>query len=354
MDIDKEFFCGKRVLVTGHTGFKGSWLCKILNVIGAEVIGYALEPAHTSLYELAGLEESVHSIIGDIRDFEHLQQVFIQEKPEIVLHLAAQPIVRESYLNPRETYEINVLGTVNLLECVRQSKSVRTVVNVTTDKVYDNQEWEWGYRENDNLDGFDPYSNSKSCSELVTHSYKRAFLDRQGIPVSTMRAGNVVGGGDFAKDRIIPDCVRAMQKHEKIIVRSPYSVRPYQHVLEPLHAYLMVAWYQALHPEYAGCYNIGPEEKDCITTGKLVQMFCDKWGAGALWEAQHVDDSLHEANFLKLDCSRIKREFGWRPVWDIEKAVEKTVEWAKAYLKKESVSECMERQLQEFWWEAFR
>lgn len=354
MDIGKKFFSGKRVLVTGHTGFKGSWLCKILNLMGAEVIGYALEPTHISLYELAGLGESVHSIIGDIRDFEHLKQVFIQENPEIVLHLAAQPIVSESYINPRETYEINVLGTVNLLECVRQSQSVKSVLNVTTDKVYDNKEWEWGYRENDNLDGFDPYSNSKSCSELVTHSYKRAFLDGQGIPVSSMRAGNVIGGGDFAKDRIIPDCVRAMQKQEKIIVRNPYSVRPYQHVLDPLHAYLMVAWYQALHPEYAACYNVGPEEKDCIATGELVQIFCDKWGAGAVWEAQPVDDSFHEANFLKLDCSRIKREFRWKPVWDIEKAVQKTVEWTKAYLKKESVSACMERQLQEFWWEAFR
>ena len=265
-----------------------------------------------------------------------------------MFHLAAQPIVRESYINPKETYEINVQGTVNLLECVRQSESVRSVVNVTTDKVYDNQEWEWGYRENDRLDGYDPYSNSKSCSELATHSYIRSFFKDQGVAVSTMRAGNVIGGGDFSKDRIIPDCVRAVQRKEKIVVRNPYSVRPYQHVLEPLHAYLMAAWQQAVHPEYAGCYNVGPEEKDCITTGELVQLFCEKWGPEASWETQSLGGP-HEAGFLKLDCSKIKSRFSWKPVWDIEKAVEKTVEWTKAYMHKESVSECMDRQIKEFW-----
>ena len=347
MAVSKSFFRKKRVLVTGHTGFKGSWLCKILSDCGADVTGYALEPAHPSLYELAGLEQRMHSVIGDIRDFPHLKQVFEKEKPEIVLHLAAQPIVRESYQNPRDTYEINVMGTVNVLECARQTGTVRSVVNVTTDKVYENQEWEWGYRESDRLDGFDPYSNSKSCSELATHSYKQAFLDCQGIAVSTMRAGNVIGGGDFAKDRILPDCVRAVQGGEDIAVRNPYSVRPYQHVLEPLFAYLMVSQYQAAHPECAGCYNVGPEEKDCISTGELAQLFCEKWGRGVSWEAQSADGP-HEANFLKLDCARIKRVFGWKPVWDVEKAVEKTVEWAKAYLQGESVVECMERQLQEY------
>lgn len=344
----KEFFEGKCVLVTGYNGFKGSWLCKVLNEMGAKVIGYALDSADYLFYQLIGMEQNIHSVVGDIRDFTHLNQVFAQEKPEIVFHLAAQPIVREAYINPKETFEINVQGTVNLLECVRQSESVKSVINVTTDKVYDNQEWEWGYRENERLDGYDPYSNSKSCSELVTHSYARSFLKDQGIAVSTMRAGNVIGGGDFSKNRIIPDCVRAMQKQEKIIVRNPYSVRPYQHVLEPLHAYLMVAWQQAIHPEYAGCYNVGPEEKDCITTGALVQLFCEKWGPEASWETQ-VSDGPHEAGFLKLDCSRLKDRFQWKPVWGIEKAVEKTVEWTKAYLNKESVCECMDRQLQEFW-----
>lgn len=351
MTIDTKFFQGKRVLVTGHTGFKGSWLSKILYDMGAEVVGYSLEPAHPSLFESAGLKHRVHSVIGDIRDFNHLKKIFVNENPELVFHLAAQPIVRESYRNPKETYEINVQGTVNLLECVRQSKSVKSVVNITTDKVYDNQEWEWGYREDDRLDGFDPYSNSKSCSELVTHSYNRSFLKEKGIAVSTMRAGNVIGGGDFSKDRIIPDCVRAMQRKEKIIVRNPHSVRPYQHVLEPLHAYMLTAWQQAVHPEYAGCYNVGPEEKDCITTGELVQLFCEKWGPEASWETQSMIGP-HEAGFLKLDCSRIKNRFQWKPVWDIEKAVEKTVEWTKAYLRKESVCDCMDRQLQEFWKES--
>lgn len=351
MNIGQEFFRDKRVLVTGHTGFKGSWLCKILYDMEAKVTGYAMEPVCNSLYKLLGLEHKIHSIIGDIRNFSQLKQTFIQEKPEIVIHLAAQPIVRESYITPQETYEINVLGTVNLLECIRQTDSVISVVNVTTDKVYDNQEWEWGYREDDRLDGFDPYSNSKSCSELVTHSYNRSFLKEKGIAVSTMRAGNVIGGGDFSKDRIIPDCVRAMQNKEKIIVRNPYSVRPYQHVLEPLHAYLLVAWQQAVNPRYAGCYNVGPEEKDCVTTGELVQLFCEMWGPEASWESQPMSGP-HEAFFLKLDCSRMKSRLQWKPVWDIEKAVEKTVEWAKTYMYKESVSECMDRQLHEFWSES--
>lgn len=346
--VREAFFQGKRVLVTGHTGFKGSWLCKILGDMGAEIIGYALKPTHPSLYELAGLDRLVCSVIGDIRDFAHLKQIFERERPEIVLHLAAQPIVRESYINPRDTYDINVMGTVNVLECVRQSDTVVSMVNVTTDKVYKNREWEWGYREVDRLDGFDPYSNSKSCSELATHSYKQAFFENKKTAISTVRAGNVIGGGDFAKDRIMPDCVRAAQRKDNIIIRNPYSVRPYQHVLDPLYAYLMVAQSQAIYPEYAGCYNVGPEEKDCITTGDLAQLFCEKWGQGISWETTHSVIEPHEANFLKLDCAKIKHVFGWEPVWGVEKAVEKTVEWAESYLQKESVLECMDRQLQEF------
>ena len=347
MAVKKAFFQGKRVLVTGHTGFKGSWLCKILTDMGAEVVGYALEPTRPSLYELAGLDQKVCSIIGDIRDFTRLKQVFVREKPEIVLHLAAQPIVRESYINPRDTYDINVMGPVNVLECVRQSNTVRSLLNVTTDKVYENKEWEWGYREIDCLDGYDPYSNSKSCSELVTRSYRRAFFDEQGIAVSTVRAGNVIGGGDFAKDRIVPDCMRAVQKKEDIIVRNPYSIRPYQHVLEPLYVYLMIAQCQAIDLKYAGCFNVGAEEKDCITTGKLVQLFCEKWGEGISWKTHYVEGP-HEANFLKLDCAKIKRLFGWEPVWNVEKAVEKTVEWTRVYLQKASIIECMDQQLRTF------
>ena len=247
--FDPEFYKGKRVFVTGHTGFKGSWLCKILANAGAEVTGYSLNPpTNPSLFEIAGIENDIHSIIGDIRDFDALKAAFDEAQPEIVLHLAAQPIVRDSYKDPRYTYETNVIGTVNLLECIRQSSFVKSVLNVTTDKVYHNNEWVWGYRENEPLDGFDPYSNSKSCSELVTHSYKNSFFTDGTVAVSTARAGNVIGGGDFANDRIIPDCVRAMAAKQVIGVRNPYSTRPYQHVLEPLAVYLMIAQKQYEDP----------------------------------------------------------------------------------------------------------
>ena len=271
--FDNSFYKGKKVLVTGHTGFKGTWLCKVLVNAGAIVTGYSLEaPTNPNLFELARLEDKMTSVIGDIRDLEHLKETFELAQPEIVLHLAAQPIVRDSYKDPRYTYETNVMGTVNLLECVRMFPCVKSVLNVTTDKVYQNNEWCWGYRENEPLDGFDPYSNSKSCSELVTHSYKNSFFTDGKVAVSTARAGNVIGGGDFANDRIIPDCVRAMKKGEKIIVRNPYSTRPYQHVLEPLAAYLMIAQKQYEDIKYADYYNVGPDECDCVTTGDLVDL----------------------------------------------------------------------------------
>ena len=238
----RSFYNGKKVLVTGHTGFKGSWLVRILTLAGAQVTGYALNPpTDPALFEIAGLEDTIHSIEGDVRDLAHLRRVFDEVKPEIVFHLAAQPIVRDSYRNPAYTYETNVMGTVNILECVRTTDCVKSFLNVTTDKVYLNKEWPWGYRENEELDGYDPYSNSKSCSELVTHSYKNSFFNDSHVAISTARAGNVIGGGDFANDRIIPDCIRAAIKHEDIIVRKPFSTRPYQHVLEPLYAYLMIA-----------------------------------------------------------------------------------------------------------------
>ena len=239
---DLSFYKGKRVFVTGHTGFKGTWLCQMLVGAGAQVTGYSLQPpTDPSLFALSGLENRMNSMIGDVRDYDYLLAAFREAKPEIVLHLAAQPIVRESYRTPRETYETNVMGTVNLLECVRVCGGVKSVLNVTTDKVYHNNEWAWGYRENEPLDGFDPYSNSKSCSELATHSYKNSFFANGGVAVSTARAGNVIGGGDFAADRIVPDCVRAAMQGRVIGVRNPWSTRPYQHVLEPLAAYLMIA-----------------------------------------------------------------------------------------------------------------
>lgn len=346
--FDLEFYRNKKVLVTGHTGFKGSWLCKLLENYGAEVIGYSLNPpTEPSLFKIANIESDVKSITGDIRDLSKLKEVFDDFQPEIVLHLAAQPIVRDSYKDPVYTYETNVIGTVNICECVRKSKSVKSFLNVTTDKVYLNKEWEWGYRENEELDGFDPYSNSKSCSELVTHSYKRSFLKEKGIAVSTARAGNVIGGGDFSNDRIIPDCVRAALSHKEIIVRNQYSTRPYQHVLEPLYAYLMIAAKQYEDSKYEGYYNVGPDDVDCFQTGALVDTFVKLWGNDLCWSCQS-DGGPHEANFLKLDCSKLKKTFNWKPRWNLEHALEKVVEWSKCWQSGGDVRECMDRQIKEF------
>lgn len=346
-----DFYRDKKVLVTGHTGFKGSWLCKILLDAGAEVTGYSLEPpTQPSLFEMLGLSGRMNSIIGDVRDLAHLQRAFCEVQPEIVFHLAAQPIVRTSYAEPVYTYETNVMGTVHVCECVRQNECVKSFLNVTTDKVYENREWEWGYRESDPLDGYDPYSNSKSCSELVTHSYIRSFFDSMEVAVSTARAGNVIGGGDFAKDRILPDCIRAALRKEPVAVRNPYSIRPFQHVLEPLYAYLMIAARQYEDKGYASFYNVGPDDSDCITTGELVRIFCDCWQDGQRWTTSGADRGMqpHEANFLKLDCSRLKKTFGWKPVWNIETAVLKTVEWAKAWQESNDPEPCMSAQIAEF------
>lgn len=346
--MDLNFFSGKRVFVTGHTGFKGSWLCKILTMANAEVMGFSLEPpTNPNLYSLSDVDKNITSIIGDIRDLNSLKSAFDSFSPEIVLHLAAQPIVRDSYKNPVYTYETNVMGTVNILECVRQSNCVKSFLNVTTDKVYQNNEWAWGYRENEPLDGFDPYSNSKSCSELVTHCYQKSFFANTNTAISTARAGNVIGGGDFANDRIIPDCIRAAAENAEIIVRNPYSTRPYQHVLEPLLAYLMITQKQYLDNSKQGCYNVGPDECDCITTGELVQKFCDKWG-GIAWRNIAEENAPHEANFLKLDCSKLKSVFGWKPKWHIDEAIERTVEWCRVYFAKGDISAIMEKQISDF------
>lgn len=341
------FYAGKRVLVTGHTGFKGSWLIRILTLLGAQVTGYATKPpTDPSLFAIAGLEETIRHIEGDVRDLAHMKQVFEETRPEIVLHLAAQPIVRDSYKDPVYTYETNVMGTVHVLECVRTTDSVRSFVNVTTDKVYENREWAWGYRENDPLDGYDPYSNSKSCSELVTHSYQKSFFADGRCAISTCRAGNVIGGGDFANDRILPDCVRAASVGKEIVVRNPYSTRPYQLVLEPLMVYLMIAAAQTTDPGLCGSYNVGPDDRDCVTTGQLVDLFCAAWGEDARWVNRH-DGGPHEANFLKLDCSKLKAAFSWKPRFTVQEAVASTVEWAKAYLAGEDMLAVMDRQIRE-------
>lgn len=331
--IDFDFYRGKRVLVTGHTGFKGTWLCRILVNAGAIVTGYSLPaPTEPNLFALAGIEDKMDSIIADVRDLDAMKAAFVNAKPEIVLHLAAQPIVRDSYKDPHYTYETNVMGTVNVMECVRLNPCVKSVLNVTTDKVYKNNEWAWGYRENEPLDGYDPYSNSKSCSELVTHSYINSFFHDGGVAVSTARAGNVIGGGDFANDRIIPDCVRAMAAGKPINVRNMHSIRPYQHVLEPLAVYLMIAQKQYEDRRFAGFYNVGPDDCDCVTTGKLVDLFCRYWGEGATWQNYTEVDSPHEANFLKLDCSKLKSTFGWTPRWHMDECMQMTCHFSKVWL----------------------
>lgn len=346
--LDMEFYKNKKILVTGHTGFKGSWLCRVLINAGSNVTGYALKPdGEPNLFSIAEVNKSINSILGDIRDFENLKSVFESFRPEIVFHLAAQPIVREGYKNPRETFETNVMGTVNLLECIKLCPSVKSVVNVTTDKVYQNKEWCWGYREDESLDGYDPYSNSKSCSELVTHSYNNSFFNGK-IAVSTARAGNVIGGGDFAKDRIIPDCIRAALKGEQIKIRNPYSIRPFQHVLEPICAYLMIAQKQYEDLSYSGCYNVGPNESDCISTGQLTELFCKYWGENVKWKSITEENAPHESKFLKLDCSKIKSVFDWKPKWNIEKAVEMVCKFHKAMKDNEDIIGEMDSEIKEF------
>ena len=343
-----NFYKGKKVFVTGHTGFKGSWLCKMLVNAGAIVTGYSRgTKKEYSLFEVAEIEKDITSVYGDVRDYAALKAAFDAAQPEIVLHLAAQPIVRDSYKDPAYTYETNVMGTVNILECVRNNSRVRSFLNVTTDKVYLNKEWNWGYRENEELDGYDPYSNSKSCSELVTHSYKNSFFADGRVAISTARAGNVIGGGDFANDRIIPDCIRAAMKHEDIVVRNPFSTRPYQHVLEPLYAYLMIAAKQYEDGNYEGYYNVGPDDMDCFQTCALVDLFVSKWGEGMKW-INRYDGGPHEANFLKLDCSKLKATFGWKPRWNLDTAIEMVVEWSKCWMYGEDVRACMDRQIDVF------
>lgn len=357
--MDLSFYKNKRVLITGHTGFKGSWMCMVLLKAGAKITGYALDvPTKPSLFELCQLDKKMDSVYGDIRDLQHLKQVFERTQPEIVIHMAAQPIVRTSYQEPVYTYDVNVMGTVNVLECVRLTKSVQSFLNVTTDKVYKNLERQEGYAEDEELNGYDPYSNSKSCSELVTSSYVNSFFAPQikdegrHIAVSTARAGNVIGGGDFASDRIIPDCIRAVEQKKDIIVRNPFSTRPYQHVLEPVMAYLMICQRQYEDISYAGSYNVGPDDTDCYTTGELVSLFCETWkelsGQEIIW-IDRYDGGPHEANFLKLNCSKLRNTFDWHPVWNVKEAMKKIVEWELAYqnMNTEEKDTCIENIMNE-------
>ena len=349
--MNLDFLRGKKILLTGHTGFKGSWLSKILIMAGANVTGYALLPdTKLSLYEILSLKNHMNSVIADIRDYEKLYQTYKTVDPDFVYHLAAQPLVSKGYKSPRETYEINIMGTVNLFECTRKlSSNGLSMVNVTTDKVYENKEWHRGYREKEILNGFDPYSNSKSCSELVTNSYKKSFFLKNGVSVSTARAGNVIGGGDFSENRIIPDCIRAVDNDKTIMVRKPNSIRPYQHVLEPLVAYLLISKMQINEPHLTGAYNVGPEIYDCLQTKELVNKFCKIWGGNASWKKTGKTDlNFHEAGFLKLDCSLIKEKFNWSPIWGIDEALERTIHLSKLLCRGGNVKNEISTQIEEY------
>ncbi len=346
--LDLETYHKKRVLITGHTGFKGAWLCTILNAAGAEVTGYALPPTEPSLFRVLGLEKQMYSVYGDVRDLEKLRRVFAEVQPEIVFHLAAQPIVQVGYQDPVGTYSTNVMGTLHLLECVRQLNCVKSVVNVTTDKVYENCGAPRGFQETDVLNGYDPYSNSKSCSELVTDSYRKSFFADQEVAVSTARAGNVIGGGDFAPNRIIPDCVRAVLAGSPVQVRYPNSVRPYQHVLEPLSAYLLIAMRQYEDKRLMGCYNVGPDDSCCLTTEALAELFCHFWGEGAQWVDLGRQNGPHEDAILRLNCNKIYTMLGWQPKWSAERAVEETVAWTKAWVSGRDMMQFTQQQIQTF------
>ena len=352
--VNQGFWKGKRVFITGHTGFKGAWLSLWLKRLGAEVTGYSLEsPTTPSLYDLACIEDAITGIEADVSDFDRLRKVLEIHHPEIVFHLAAQALVRRSYHDPIETYATNVMGTVNLLEAVRQVSGVRAFVNVTSDKCYENREWVWGYREADPMGGYDPYSSSKGCSELVTAAYRDSFFNpsdyaKHGLALASARAGNVIGGGDWGGDRLVPDCIRAFIKGEKILIRNPNSTRPWQHVLEPLNGYLMLAeqLYSA-GSRFSQGWNFGPFDHDARTVGWVVKRLCEKWNKSVGYEIVKGSQP-HEANYLKLDCSKAMAELGWMPKWDVETALDKVIEWTKAYQEGQNIRDVCHRQVEEY------
>ena len=351
VEVNPAFWQGKRVLLTGHTGFKGSWLSLWLQSMGAQVVGYALAPpSNPSLFEVAEVGNGMTSIVGDIRDLEHLRKTFAAHQPQIVIHMAAQALVRYSYIEPVETYSTNVMGTVNLLEAVRSTNSVKAVVNITSDKCYENREWVWGYRENEAMGGYDPYSNSKGCAELVTSAYRNSYFHREkhqehGVALASGRAGNVIGGGDWAEDRLIPDIMRAITEGKPVNIRSPHAIRPWQHVLEPLSGYLALA--QTLFEEgttNAEGWNFGPNDEDAKPVQWIVEELTKLWGEGASWKLDGGNHP-HEAHYLKLDCSKAKMRLNWQPRWRLEEALRAIVEWHRAYQHEEDMRAVTLRQI---------
>lgn len=338
MKLNTEFWHGKKVFVTGHTGFKGSWLSILLSCLGAEVHGFSLDPpTNPSLFKLAKIDKLMSSSkIGDIRNYDLLKQTVNNIQPEIIIHMAAQALVRESYRHPRETYEVNVMGTINLLDSVRQLTGKKAVLNVTSDKCYENNEWLWGYRENEPMGGYDPYSNSKGCSELVTSSYRHSFFNpgdykSHGVALASARAGNVLGGGDWAEDRLIPDFFRSILNKEKLKIRSPYAIRPWQHVLEPLTGYLMLCEKLYIEgPSFADGWNFGANNDDAKNVEWIIVRICELWGDNIGYEI-NIDKQHHEANYLKLDCTKSKSLLGWTPLWNIDQTLSMIVNWYKAY-----------------------
>ena len=327
--MDPSFWRGKRVFITGHTGFKGSWLCLWLKQLGAEVTGYALEPAtEPALFSIANVARGMNSVIGDVCERNNLIQAMIDAKPEVVIHMAAQALVRYSYQYPVETYEVNVMGTVNLLEAVRQCDSVKSVLIVTSDKCYENQERQAGYREDEPMGGYDPYSNSKGCAELVVSAYRQSFFENgKHVGIATARAGNVIGGGDWSVDRLIPDMVRAFTAGETVVIRNPGAVRPWQHVFEALYGYLLLLEQMNGNPTaFSGAWNFGPEDTDARDVAWIVGQFVNTWG-GADWRIEADAENLHEAHLLKLDCSKARHELAWQPVLKLEQAIEWISDW---------------------------
>lgn len=352
--MNPAFWRGKRVFLTGHTGFKGGWLSLWLQHLGAEVTGFALAPpTHPSLFEEAAVGNGMRSIIGDIRDLATLQQALVEAKPDIVIHMAAQPLVRYSYSNPVETYATNVMGTVHLLESVRHSPETRAVVNITTDKCYENREWIWAYRENEPMGGYDPYSNSKGCAELVTAAYRSSFFNAEsyaqhGVAIATTRAGNVIGGGDWAQDRLIPDILRGFEQGKTVSIRNPNSIRPWQHVMEPLRGYLTLAERLYEHgPRYAEGWNFGPTDEDAKPVGWIVEKMATLWGNNAQWQIA-TGDHPHEATYLKLDISKARHLLDWHPALRLEQALELIVDWSRQRLAGEDLHQATLAQIEHY------